>query len=58
MNLNSNILDGQTFAKNPPYKKNMDYANIFTKIYENNRRTPIILNIPHNIKHNTKTPTP
>jgi hypothetical protein len=52
------MLDSQTFAKNPPYKKNMDYANIFTKIYENNRCTPIMLNIPHNIKHNTKTPTP
>ena len=58
MVLNNNILNSQTFAQNPPYKKNMDYANIFAKIYENNRCTPIMLNIPHNIKHNAKTPTP
>lgn len=48
----------KTFVQNSPYKKNVNYANIFTKIYENNRCTPIMLNIPHNIKHNTKTPTP
>jgi hypothetical protein len=47
----------KTFAQNLPYKKNVKFANIYAFICEKDINNPIMLNIPHNIKHNTETTT-
>ena len=48
----------KTFVQILPYKKSVNFANIYTFIYEKDINTPIMLNNPYNIKHNTETTTP